>query len=288
MSRVCKSKKSSSKPTAVGVGQKGFSVFAESDSESVAPAAPLSLAERFAALQRSDPVLLALTESVRNGGSQQLWGDICFPAGAPVAAAAAVAAAATRPSTPPLVERPLLAEDDLWAQPWAYALESHRSDVYDCSSLSDDEWPTMMSWLYAVGWEVASESRVSVVAYPDNQPSRVWLPPSRFDLAAHSHSHSHSHSHIASCDRKGPKKSAIVVPKFCRNGTACTAEGCNWVHGDTIPVQNKVCGFDGRCSGEKRVTCCFLHPSEGEVWSETLVRHRPVTTTTTEIQPEAV
>lgn len=272
MSRVCKSKKSSSRPTAVGVGQKGFSVFAESDSESVAP---LSLAERYAALVRADPVLLALTESVRNG-SQQLWGDICFPAGAPVAVAA-------RPSTPPLVDRPLLTEDDLWAQPWAYALESHRSDVYDCSSLSEDEWSTMMSWLYAVGWEVASESRTDVIAYPDNQPARVWLPPSRFDLACHGHGHSHSHGPIA----VRPKKSVTVVPKFCRNGTACTAEGCNWVHGDTIPVQDKVCGFDGRCSGDKRVTCCFLHPSEGEVWSETLVRHRPVTTTT-EIQPEAV
>ena len=267
MSRVCKSKKSTSRPTAGGVGQRGFSVFAESESESefVASAAPLSLAERFAATVRADPVLLALTESAR-GGSQQLWGDICFPAGSTSVDVAA------RPFTPPpSVERPLLTEDNLWAQPWAYALESHRSDVYDCSALSEAEWSAMMSWLYAVGWEVASESRTSVTAYPDNQPARVWLPPSRFELAA-----AHTQNHVV---KVKAKKTGATVPKFCRNGTACTEAGCNWVHGDTIPVQDKVCGFDGRCSGEKRATCCFLHPSEGEIWSETLVRHRPTAET---------
>ena len=74
---------------------------------------------------------------------------------------------------------------------------------------------------------------------------------------------------------KKQKPAAAPIPRFCRAGAACAEAGCRFTHGDTIPVQNKVCAFDGRCAGDKRATCVFLHPSEGEVWTAELVRHRP-------------
>jgi hypothetical protein len=75
---------------------------------------------------------------------------------------------------------------------------------------------------------------------------------------------------------KKQKPAAAPIPRFCRAAGACAEAGCRFTHGDTIPVQNKVCAFDGRCAGDKRATCVFLHPSEGEVWTAELVRHRPV------------
>jgi hypothetical protein len=43
---------------------------------------------------------------------------------------------------------------------------------------------------------------------------------------------------------------------------------------------DKPCGFDkpaeGKtCSGSKRATCIFMHPSEGQVWNAEMVIHRP-------------
>ena len=78
-----------------------------------------------------------------------------------------------------------------------------------------------------------------------------------------------------------PKK-RITIPRFCRLGEACPNKDttCNYVHGDTIPCVDKPCGFDkpaeGKmCTGEKRKTCIFMHPSEGQVWNPDMVIHRP-------------
>lgn len=236
-----------SKTTAGGVAKKGFSVIAE-ESEVV----------DYRAFFEGEPNYQKLATALTTG---TMWGDICFPAENFVYVAPAT-------NTKSVVqERPLLTELDFLAQPFAAALEQHCADNYLCGGLSDTEWESMMRWLYAAGWEITHESRACVTAYPDNQPAREWIKIRDFDALFESES-----------QPVAPKqtKPKVTIPKFCRNGAACTDANCNWVHGDTLPVQNKVCGFDGRCSGEKRTTCCFLHPSEGEVWSESLVRHRPV------------
>lgn len=258
MSNARSFKKAPSKPAAGGAGKKGFSAIANFDSDDSDTEKVVVAPNRwdYTAFFREDREYQELAAALRSG--TRLWGDICFPAGiaTPVAAA-----------KPKQTERPLLTELEFLSKDFAAGLEQPRSDLYVCKELSDADWEAMMRWLYSAGWEITHESRLSVTAYPDNQPPREWIPPSRFDLLAE--------SKPQMVNKPKVKKTGAMVPKFCRNGTACTDEGCCWVHGDTLPVLNKVCGFDGKCSGEKRVTCCYLHPSEGEIWSETLVRHRP-------------
>ena len=72
------------------------------------------------------------------------------------------------------------------------------------------------------------------------------------------------------------------IPRFCKHASACPLKDttCNYTHGDSIPCVDKPCGFDkpaeGKtCSGSKRATCIFMHPSEGQVWNAEMVIHRP-------------
>jgi hypothetical protein len=158
---------------------------------------------------------------------------------------------------------PEVAEEELWAQPWAAALGLNASDNYNTERLTDADYTAMMTWLFAKGWDVESDpSRTSVRAYPDNLPSRVWFPPVAAPAATH-----------GCCSGHRAKK---VIPRFCRAGADCADEGCCFEHGDTIHKLNQACQFGDACgAGDagKRATCIRLHP--GEVWSSSLVIHRP-------------
>ncbi len=252
-----------------GGAKKSFAAFrADSDSEDevVTPVPPPTPVLN-SLFTLDDPIYAAM----RRGDI--LWGDLLIPA-------------AAAPSYAPIVvpvERPFFAEEGLWAQPWSDALEAHWNDCYDTSALTDDAWSAMMTWLYSVGWAITSESRKCVIAYPDNQPARVWVPPSRFELAAQTDD-SHHHHHHSNCSRPPvlptqPKKK-VPVPRFCKMASACTEEGCRYIHGDTIPRLNEPCSFGAECgssdpTGLKRSQCLRMHP--GETWTDGMVIHRPTT-----------
>jgi hypothetical protein len=272
---------------------------AESVDTSVVPTGRLSAvataADLGASLEENEwagrditPVL----EAMFRGDADTLWGDLVFVA-------------------EPLTSRPLVAPtpvrrrantvDDFWAQAWATNLTELWSDAYDTSRLTDAEWEGMMTWLFDNGWDVSDWDRLGVSCEYDNEPPRVWIAPrileelAAADASAPRRGYSRSCGHRAfpepdhgACGHTHPKpaggvahtqkakeKVAVVIPRFCRAAGACTDAGCRYTHGDTIPVQNKPCSFDGRCCGDKRATCTYLHPSEGEVWTADLVRHRP-------------
>ena len=230
-------------------------------------------------------------EAMLRGDAETLWGDLVFVA-EPMSSRPLVA--------PTPVRRRANTEEDFWAQAWANNLTELWSDAYDTSRLTDAEWEGMMTWLFDNGWDVSDWDRQSVSCEYDNAPPRVWIAPrileelAAADAAAPRRGYSRSCGHRAfpepdhgACGHTHPKpaggmahtqakeKVAIVIPRFCRAAGACTDAGCRYTHGDTIPVQNKPCAFDGRCCGEKRATCTYLHPSEGETWTADLVRHRP-------------
>lgn len=206
-----------------------------------------------------------------------LWGDLLIPA-----------ASVTTYTPPPVVEsgRILYGEEDFWNQSWTTSVDCHWSDCYDTSAMSNADWESMMTWLYAVGWDIAHESRKYVRAFPDNQPARVWVAPSRFELLAQSDDSSHHHHH-SNCSHqvklsapgsdKGKRK-GVPIPRFCKAGSACTEEGCRYTHGDTIPRLNQPCSFGESCgssdpTGVKRSQCLYMHP--GETWTEGMVITRP-------------
>lgn len=250
----------------------------------VPAAAPVEVTEVLGFQGDMEAVLAAM-----KGGSQT-WGDLLTVR----------AADATVTPVVPVVRRSRSNSwEDFWALPFTAGLRELWSDCYDCSSLSDPEWESLMRWLFDAGWDVGTYDRNCVEFEEANGPCRIWIPPSELedmleeDAAlrrrrsphhCHGHSHSHSHSHAkpaaAAPVEAAPRKKSATVPRFCRIGMDCKEEGCRYVHGDTIPVQNKPCAFDGRCCGDKRTTCTYLHPSEGEVWTADLVRHRPVAPTT--------
>ena len=271
----------------------------ESADYSLAPLVPASAVATAADLGASPeeewagrdftPVL----EAMFRGDADTLWGDLMF---------AAEPGVQSRPLVVPVpVRRRANTVDDFWAQSWATNLTELWSDAYDTSRLTDDEWEAMMGWLFENGWDVGDWDRQGVSCEYDNAPQRVWIAPRILEeLAAadasatrrgYSRSCGHSRANTveefatrdfclapkpdAGVARTQKEKVAVVIPRFCRAAGACADAGCRYTHGDTIPVQNKPCAFDGRCCGDKRATCVYLHPSEGEVWSADLVRHRP-------------
>lgn len=231
-------------------------------------------------------VAAVVEEMLRNPAAS--WGDLMF---------AAQPTHQSRPLAPAPSRRRANTVDDFWAQPWATNLTELWSDAYDTSRLTDAEWEGMMTWLFDNGWDVSDWDRQGVSCEYDNEPPRVWIAPrvleelAAADAAAPRRGYSRScghraepvHTHTGGCghahQKPAPKpqkeKVAVVIPRFCRAAGACTDATCRYTHGDTIPVQNKPCAFDGRCCGDKRATCTYLHPSEGEVWTPDLVRHRP-------------
>lgn len=150
-------------------------------------------------------------------------------------------------------------EQKLWAQPFAAKLGEHTTDVFDTAGLTDAEYDAFMTFLYAEGWSVTMEERAAVRAYTDSLPPRMWVPP------AEKHCHGHGH-------HQQKKKAATVVPRFCvKCDPAAPAEGCRYVHADTMPRVDKPCSFGEGCS--KRAACLFMHP--GETWTADLVISRP-------------
>ena len=185
--------------------------------------------------------------------------------------------------------------------------------------LTQEEFESLMRWLYFEGWHVPDGEELwcagqTVEIWSDTLKARSWVPytepeevvtgpsafqlaveaaacrgPSRFMLAAAAAAGAGAEAEApaASGGAKPPKPAAapkprVVIPRFCRAASACPDKDttCNYVHGDTIPCQNKPCGFDkpaeGKCcSGEKRKTCIFMHASEGQTWSPEQVIHRP-------------
>jgi len=210
--------------------------------------------------------------------------------------------AATSASCAPVVRaRRTNTWDDFCALPFSAGLRELWGDCYDCSSLTEADWNDMMRWLFDAGWDVGRYDRNCVEFEVENGPSRTWIPPAELEAMleedaalrrrshprrTHGHGHGHGHGGAADCcstvaapkEPKEPKK-VVVVPRFCREGTACAKTDCRYVHGDTIQRVNKPCGFGADCGkgdAAKRAMCLYMHP--GEEWSDSLVIRRPTVT----------
>lgn len=184
-------------------------------------------------------------------------------------------------------------EADLWSQPWTADLESPFSDCYDTSALTEADYSALMTWLYAQGWDIQTETREYVQAYPDTLPPRLWVP-DRFSALLRKETKSCSVTHaslsVTHASRvtgstggtgcTGKKAKSACVPRFCRassGGVPCAEAGCRYVHADTMARLNQPCGFGAGCgasdpTGVKRSQCLYMHP--GETWDATLVIHR--------------
>lgn len=268
-------------PTAGGVGKSGsrfaWSALASDSEESDSETESVPVVVRL----DSKSALQAFLESpdiVAMKSGEILWGDLlCAADPVPVLPPSA--------TTPPPASVPLRgSEDEFWSQPFTARLEEMWADTYNTAVLSDSEYNDLMSWLFAKGWEVVDFDREGVKFYPGCQTPRRWDPATgapeevrkvRFEEPASccDHSHPHSHSHTPARRTKAPK-STVTVPRFCREGAGCTAAGCRYVHGNTIPRINEPCAFGAGCgasdpTGVKRSQCLRMHP--GEVWTPDLV-----------------
>lgn len=141
-------------------------------------------------------------------------------------------------------------EEELWSQPFAADLEmiDQAQEVFDCRRLTDDAYASFMTFLYEKGWDVCHEERRWVQARTGSEPARVWVPPA-----------------------------TKFIPRFCREGSECFKQDCNYVHGDTIHKLKEDCTFGAKCgasdpTGAKRALCIRMHP--GETWSADLCVHR--------------
>jgi len=191
-----------------------------------------------------------------------------------------------RPRAPP-PPRAALPYAAVFNQPFSSQLDEHNDGVLKTYHMSDEDYAALMTWLYAEGWWVTLEERYVVEVEPDTLPSRRWIPPykpSRFELAAASASEEPAASCCSAAPAPAPKPAAPrkCIPRFCRAAEGCPLKDttCNYTHGPSIPCVDKACGFDkpaeGKtCSGDKRATCIFMHPSEGQVWNASMVIHRP-------------
>ena len=215
-----------------------------------------------------DPVILAMIQG------NQLWGDIAFPPSVCLDGVVSVTPSSFQSADASV----RMTEEQLLALPFASRVEMRFSNMYDIAALSDSDYEAFMFCLFDAGWDVVSESRRCVHAYPDTLPSRVWVPPSRFELAAQADACCSGHSHKHSAPVQAKKKAPVAIPRFCKAGAACAEEGCRYIHGDTIPRLDKPCSFGAECgasdpTGVKRSQCLYMHP--GETWNATLVITRP-------------
>ncbi len=162
---------------------------------------------------------------------------------------------------------------DLFAQPFASNLDWSFADIHNTTRLTDAEYVACMTWLYDQGWEIVSETRAGFDGWPAGLPPRVWVPPA-------SVTPTRQWTQGAARAPRPVTGRAAPVPRFCRDshgGVPCADPACRYVHADTIACVDKCCGFDGRCSGDKRLTCIYMHPSEGQTWSAGMVVHRLAT-----------
>ena len=149
--------------------------------------------------------------------------------------------------------------DDLFAQPFAPYIIKRSSTVFDLSLLSDTEYESLMTWLYAAGWDLLVETRATITVDPEaHLPPRLWIA-----LA----------TTAATATRSRARRQVATIPRFCRHGHNCPDQDtcCYYTHTDTIHCIDEVCAFDGNCCGEKRKTCIRIHPSEGQLWTPELV-----------------
>ena len=161
-------------------------------------------------------------------------------------------------------------EAEIWVQPFSVNLEEYWSDTYDTRAMSDSDYHALMGWIFSMGWHVDRYDRAGVRTWQDNAPALRWNPAT---MEAEEHHHHHHH-------HRAPKpKGAVTIPRFCREGHACSATGgsCRYVHGDTIPRMDEPCSFGAGCgasdpTGVKRSQCLRMHP--GETWTAELVIRR--------------
>jgi len=228
------------------------------------------------------------------------WGDLSVDLSVGAAAAAAAAAVAAYALRPDGTWRNLAVQStlmDLFAQPFAEHLRTYDDeDFLDTRDLDEAAFVALLRWLYFEGWcvpESTLEFGAAVVeACPDTRKPRAWSSPSAAAAAAVAVAaaaplflcapvHKPSRFQLLACPPAAAaavaaKPRRITIPRFCKHSEACPDKEttCNYTHGDTIPCVDKVCGFDGRCAGDKRKTCIFMHPSEGQKWSPEQVVHR--------------
>jgi hypothetical protein len=218
-------------------------------------------------LSLNDPLIAAMARG------DLLWGDLCIDV-YPVSTNSVSVPVRSVPV------RPVRSEEELFTQSFSRDMDMHFTGMYDTATMSDSDYEALMTWLCESGWDIVSEHRRSVHAFPDNLPSRVWIAPSRFELAAQADTGCCSgHKHAPN-----PKKrAAIPIPRFCKAAAACTEEGCRYIHEDSMPRLNQPCSFGAECgatdaTGIKRSQCLRMHP--GETWTSSLVITRPVPAST--------
>ena len=247
-----------------------------------------------------DPLFAAMDRG------EVMWGDTLLAERPPASSAVGWQPLAL-PVTPPPVEddeeplrelwanpqAPLRAKEaDIWEQPFSANLEEYWSDTYDTRAMSDEDFHALMGWLYSKGWNVDSYNREGVRCWPDNASARRWdasamAPEEERHIrwadeapkkANGGCGHGHGHGFSRGGERVPKPKGAVTIPRFCREGHACSAgAACRYVHGDTIPRVNESCAFGAGCgasdsTGVKRSQCLRMHP--GEVWTPELVIRR--------------
>ena len=109
--------------------------------------------------------------------------------------------------------------DDLFAQPFAPYIIKQSNTVFDLSLLSETEYESLMTWLYAAGWDLLVETRATITVDPEAKlPPRLWVPLATATTATRS--------------RRRP----ATIPRFCRHGPNCPDQdaGCYSTHTDTI------------------------------------------------------
>lgn len=155
-------------------------------------------------------------------------------------------------------------EGEIWEQPFSTNLEEYWPETYDTRAMSDTDYHALMGWLFSKGWYVEdSYDRAGVRCWPDNASSRHWDPTEMVP---------------ADEEPKKPKpRGGVTIPRFCREAHACSAAGCRYVHGNTIPRIKESCTFGESCgasdpTGVKRSQCLRMHP--GETWTPELVISR--------------
>ena len=181
-------------------------------------------------------------------------------------------------------------EAEIWQQPFSANLEEYWPETYDTRAMSDEDYHALMGWLYSKGWYVDHYDREGVRTWQDNAPASRWdaeaMAPEderRVHWAETRHEEAAEPKKVFHACRGGeraPKpKGGVVIPRFCREGHACSAAGgsCRYVHGDTIPRIKEACTFGEACgasdpTGVKRSQCLRMHP--GEVWTPELVIRR--------------
>jgi len=288
-------KNQTKKLSAGGGKHKSWAVLEDSSDEELDPYAALEAGERLRAMIAADPIATALLRG------EISWSDDILMTPKQLALeqseTSAFAIWRVREAEREREEQEAVAEAlesqyaAVWEQPFSPNLEAHAADYYDTSALSPTEYREFMLWICGHGWAVDSENRDLVHAYPDGGESRIWVSPAdaaRFSGLLATLQPAADGGFMAArfaeeAEAPRPKKtSGAPRPIFCDGGAKCK-EGCPYVHGDTIPVQNALCQFGDACAKRHaeagKTPCTRLHPDEG-AWNAAMVRHRPASAAT--------